>query len=165
LERGFLVITLACALILLAAMSVSAAANPLPAPVPRAPTSDVVDEAEPDLESDLQLADRIVLALALALPIEVAVAALLGLRGWGLLGVVVLNLATVPALNAIGAHSSVGVWALEAGVTILEWGLLLAFLERPPWTGSRILLLSASMNLASFLGGFAVDVAYRHVSG
>jgi hypothetical protein len=108
------------------------------------------------------------LLLAVSTAIELVVAALFRLRGRGLLAVALVNVATNPLLNVIifallrgkllsfsqlfstpFSPSAVILLALEAGVVMVEWLLLIWALGRTGGSPRRLLALSAVMNLSS----------------
>jgi hypothetical protein len=99
-------------------------------------------------------------ALALTLAVELAVAAVLGLRTRPeLLAVACVNLITNPILNVV--LTLVGSWepaayfpalaVLEALVVLAEWRMLLWALSGD---SRRLLLVAAAMNAASLALGF-----------
>ena len=103
------------------------------------------------------------LALLLTEVIEVSVALLLGFRSRREIAAVILvNLVTNPCLNyLLLLNRYLGlvpinlpiILALEAGVVLVEWGLLVYALHRNPMS---LLRLSFAMNACSYLAGTLV---------
>jgi len=106
--------------------------------------------------------DRYLLALLLTLVIEGSIAYLLGLRtGQYMLAVAMINVLTHVSLNYLlfvlgylGIDTSfILIVALEIGVAVVEWQLLVFAFREPK---RRFLAISALGNTASFLIGLAL---------
>ncbi len=106
---------------------------------------------------------KLLLALALTMIIEVAVAFLLGYRDRRSLAVVALvNVVTNPTLNyvvmvlAVFRIVPIGpalILCLEALVVLVEWRLMVYALDKNP---NRLLVLSLVMNAASYSAGLLI---------
>jgi hypothetical protein len=107
----------------------------------------------------MSLVSEYLIALFFTIAVEIIVAVVFGYRNkLAILSVVLVNLITNPLANYIVLFNTythflpenILVGVLEISIVFAEWGLLVYTLKKEP---RKLLLLSISMNMASYLLG------------